>query len=66
MAEATIHQTTVEKKVSRWTLIKEMFAEMDRLRAQMKQDRVEIKRLGDQTRANLAEIKIILDRIEAS
>ena len=66
MAEATIPHTAADKKESRWALIKEMFAEMDRLHAQMKQDREEIKRLSVHTRANIDEIKVILDRIAAS
>ena len=66
MAEATIPQTGTGRKAGRWALIKEMFAEMDRLHVQMKQDRVEINRLKVETRANLAEIKATLDRISAS
>ena len=39
---------------------------MDRLQAQTKQDREEIKRLAAHTQTNLAEIKAALDRIAAS
>ena len=67
MAEATIPQTAAaDKKASRWAHIKEMFAEMDRLHAQMKRDREEIHRLSTHTRANIAEIEAALDRIAAA
>lgn len=66
MAEATVSQTTANTKVSKWTRIEEMRTEMDRLIAQMKQDREEINRLKNKTRANINEIKTVLDRISAS
>jgi len=66
MAEATVSQTAATDKVSKWARIKEMFAEMDRLHAQMKQDREEINRLKVETRANIAEIEATLKRISAS
>ena len=66
MAEAIVPQTTATEKASKWTLIKEMFAEMDRLIDQMKQDREEINRLSSHTRANIVEIEAALDRISSS
>ena len=66
MAEATIHQSAADTKASRWAPIKEMFAEMDRLQAQIKQDREEINRLAAHTQTNLLEIRAALDRIAAS
>lgn len=66
MAETTITQTSTDPKKGRWALLKEMFAEMDRLHAQMKQDQEAIDRSQVVIKANLIEIETILNRLSAS
>ena len=66
MAEATVRPSVIPQKKSRWALIKEMFAEIDRLNAQMKRDHEEIDVTRVQIQSNLAKLTTILNRIAAS
>lgn len=60
MAEATIHQTTATRKVSKWARIKEMFAEMDQILAEIKRDQEETDRMRVEIRANLDKLDQML------
>ncbi len=63
MAEATIPKTTDTEKAGRWATIKSWFAEMDRLHAEIERDQSETHQLSLEIEANLAETKIVLDRL---
>ena len=66
MAGTTTYQQASDEKAGLRLSIREMFAEMDRLRAEMKQSRENSKRLDAEIDASLANIDAVLARLAAS
>jgi thiamine biosynthesis lipoprotein ApbE len=62
MAELTMPKTKAEEKSEARTQINACFAEMDRLRAVMKQDQAEINRLHEEIDQNLANIDAVMEK----
>lgn len=66
MAQATTLGTTIDERAEKKAGIRLMLAEMDRLLAEMQEDRVEMKRLREETRLTMNDIDATLARLAAS
>jgi thiamine biosynthesis lipoprotein ApbE len=63
MAETVMTEPTASETAQLLAEIKKAFAEMDRLREQMRRDDLEIERSRAQTGANLASVDAILKKL---
>ena len=66
MAQATILRTPTDERAEKKAGIRSMLTEIDRLLAEMQEDRVEMKRLGEETRSTMNDIDATLARLAAS